>query len=163
MAVSVLLNGLGILGLTKGRCNSIRKRRKHKASFSIPIFNRDHVTEEPLHHIQDDVMSTAKLIGSNNSSTQFKSGPYVSNATTAYSLQTLSTEYGTTVTPTISPDDHAELGRINLVKIVNIRYWLWIGPHPITAVKHNLTLQVPVNTTFFSVMQRAAELASEYE
>jgi len=48
-------------------------------------------------------------------------------------------------------------------QFVNVSYWLWIGPDPVTAEKHNITFPVPMNSTFFYVMQRAAELDSDFE
>lgn len=46
---------------------------------------------------------------------------------------------------------------------VSVQYWLWIGPQPITAEKYNMTVEVPFNSTFYQVMQKAAEKAPIFE
>ncbi|CAG7836246.1 unnamed protein product [Allacma fusca] len=47
--------------------------------------------------------------------------------------------------------------------MASVKYWIWIGPTPLTAQIYNISLSVPVNTTFFAVMRRAAELDPNFE
>jgi len=47
--------------------------------------------------------------------------------------------------------------------LLSIKYSLWIGGDPATVETHNLTLSVPANTSFFHVMQRAAELDPTFQ
>lgn len=46
---------------------------------------------------------------------------------------------------------------------IRVKYWLWIGNEPLTADKHNLTVHVPINSTFFHLMLQAAQMSEAYE
>jgi hypothetical protein len=46
---------------------------------------------------------------------------------------------------------------------IAVKYWLWIGNEPLEAIKHNITVHVPVNSTFFHLMLQAAQDSEPFE
>lgn len=153
LAVTSLLNGLGVLALTKGHCTPGRKqrrRRKHEPVSHTPLLFD--CTKFCNNHVEN---TASKVVVVVTNSTSFTPAENI----TLNDEGILTTMTTTKTTTTQNPTDF----KLADLPVISIHYYLWIGPHPRSAVKHNLTLQVPTNTTFFLAMQRAAELDPAYE
>lgn len=155
-AASALLNGFGLLGLRRGHCNRHRYRSKAPTttSLNLPQSITDQSNND-LHSSDGSLRPIIKINGETEAIQGLRSD--LSNAIDTDAQQTDSLK--TTTISTI----FNRFGSITKSKSVSVRYWLWIGPDPLTADRYNQTVSVPTNNTFFSVMQRAAELAPEFQ
>lgn len=150
VAASALLNGLGILSLRRGHCNNARKKNKQRFSLN------NYVTDEFLHHqIEEKKDQVVPLESLGIESPAMNLSSNASHYNEDQDLSDLQAEkdssFATTTKSLLS------------TSYVVVRYWLWIGTDPPKASKYNVTLHVPENTNFFTVMQRAAEINSQYE
>jgi len=177
MAASTLLNGKGLLGLRRGHCNEARlhnsARQSSTSNFkgmvSLSSTSVDVVelpaNEETYRPVNDTngepTTITAKLSQGTNPSPQsvVDSISEVSNMNGTSEAKSISF---TTNSSAVS-DFSMETRKFSRPNTVSIRYWLWIGQNPQSNQQYNLTVSVPANSTFFFTMQRAAEIASEYE
>jgi hypothetical protein len=176
LAATTLLNGTGLLGLRRGHCNIRRHRYTSR---------QHHTIINPSSGLGVTSVTTPK-VGSEstlsrgdslrpNSKTSSETVMTKESATTQDLLSTLSQSVDNSVSSESRHDNNSTTSktsastkssvtlRSSRPEMVRVRYWLWIGPNPSSAQRYNLTVQVPVNSTFFFVMQRAAELASDFE
>jgi hypothetical protein len=143
LAVTTLLNGAGVLNLKAHRCTAY--------------------TYHPLEPLQSLVTEEVRKESTTNPTlpTTTEAGPGSSETAKGPSPSLLPlTETSTGLGGEGKEVETTSRGGDGTL---SVKYFLWIGPEPPTAEKHNLTIQVAPNTTFFRIMQRAAELDSAYE
>ena len=160
LAISTLLNGSGLLDLKRHRCTTYTYH---------PFDSLSPITEGAPKDTTTTNSTTAHTPTSPNqlSNTESVKGPTPSESVSPPQSQD-TTDNSLVETTGLVDEKEVTTGRgaASLTpdsSLVTVKYFLWIGPDPPTAEKHNLTIQVSTNTTFFRIMQRAAELDSAYE
>lgn len=166
---------MGILGARKGHyCKSARHRNKHRsASFAhedvTVMYNVQNSNDEDItFHTKLNEVRPITTVGTwrdSQSSDKFahvKSSDQMNiSADSELSGKNSSVEHGI-----VDTKEEEKLNLVNYSKNpkhdVNVTYWLWIGPDPATAEKHNMTLRIETNATFYAVMQKAASLNHKF-
>lgn len=176
IATSALLNGIGILGIRRGHCKSARHKNKHRDSSSsldenmTVIYNVQNSNQEDIsfHSNLNEVRPMTPLQDSQSSQNfvpvegdEMKITGLMENDSHVGVLTNLSVDHD--VVEKKHQDKMDSTDKLGYAKHdVNVTYWLWIGPDPGTAEKHNMTLRIETNATFYAVMQKAASLNHKF-
>ena len=163
IAATTLLNGIGLLNLKRGRCSDFIERPKSTTNnnYQLADVTMYGSQQQQTSYTVIPANGQTLLLASNNANSGFTNSKNILHPNTESKVNETQKETGVN---TITKNNRPLLTVSSpLGEMATIKYWIWIGPEPSTAEKYNLTLQVPVNETFFNVMRRAAELSPSFE
>lgn len=167
VAMSALINGSGFLRMRRDRCKSLSYFQPYgsildtwsgKTSNTTTAVSADatnSIDAKPKSGILTNTITKEKVSLPRTSNNQ--DSIKVSEGTTSKGPELTTVSFGDTTSPF-----HSDISATEGPDIV-IKYWLWIGNDPLTAVKHNLTVHVPYNSTFFHMMLQAAQDSEAFE
>lgn len=161
---------MGILGLRKGHCESDQYRSNHRSASSSSGDEDVSVRYKVQNSNDEDITFHSTL----NQVRPMPTGASGDNQPSNFPRVGGSDDMQIRVKGTGNEVQNGKNGSVNGLDIkqdkpeiltkpttpkhVNVTYWLWIGPDPASAEKHNMTVRIETNATFYAVMQRAASL-----
>ncbi|CAL8115682.1 unnamed protein product [Orchesella dallaii] len=168
IAISALLNGMGILGARKGHCKSARLSKHRSGALAedgLVMYNNDE--DIPFHTNTNEVRpKTSEGEHKDDESPKLvhlDSSDQVKVSLNGIENELLNGKNSSDHDVDMKQDKYNSLDKLkNPNHDVNVTYWLWIGPDPVSADKHNMTVRIEANATFYAVMQKAASLNHKF-